>query len=352
MKVNDKVILKMYENYLSGKGIVSKSIKNKMLFVRIFLEYLNQGNRLDDIRDMGIKEIMAYKDYLDKKVSAKTKRPLEENTKISMVYEVRQLFRMLSLNELILTNPLQSLKLKRGIEKEKKILSQEEMNNFLDSIDVDDSIVNLRDRSVFELMYSSGLRSSEAVNLKTGDIDFDRRMIIIRQGKWNKDRVEPVSEVGIMFLKKYLSDRLDEKEAYVFKGVKGGKLDITVLNDRFKKWTNETGVYRKGLSVHSIRHSLATHLLECGADLRYVQELLGHGSIEITVKYTHILYDSLKKMYKSYHPRENEYYDEIDDEYREKLDTFKKRLVKIKETTVKRREYIRQYHVRKKEKKR
>jgi site-specific recombinase XerD len=97
----------------------------------------------------------------------------------------------------------------------------------------------------------------------------------------------------------------------------------------FKKLLKEKGMYRKGLGLHSIRHSTATHLLEKGAGLRYVQELLGHKTIETTAHYTHTLTSSLKRIYKQYHPRENLYFKEVDGNYEQKLEDLARTLRKL-----------------------
>jgi integrase/recombinase XerD len=143
-------------------------------------------------------------------------------------------------------------------------------------------------------------------------------------GKGGKDRYVPFSITALTFLQKYL----DEARPRLVKTVPVAEREIVFLRKRgrltkslvwraFAETLEKAGLEKGNRSVHSIRHSCATHLLEAGADVRTVSELLGHTSIETTARYTHVQAETLKKMFKSYHPRENELYREVDDEYRQ-----------------------------------
>ena len=227
------------------------------------------------------------------------------------------------------------------MRKHKETLSREEIGKFLDGIDTS-FYLGLRDRAIFELIYSSGLRAGEVCNLSAGDVDFESRMIHIRRSKFGKDRVVPVSEVAISFLKKYAHRR---RQGPIFQGTRG-RLSPSAVNRRLHKHLKEQGLYREGLSTHSIRHCRATHLLSGGADLRYVQELLGHDSIETTVVYTHELDENLRRIYRSYHPRENGHFREVDSEYWERLDAFKQLRIRQKKRSAQKQEAERKRRLR------
>ena len=198
-------------------------------------------------------------------------------------------------------------------------------------------------------MYSSALRVSEVSKLDIADLDFNERMVIVRGGKWGKDRVEPVSEVAIKFLKLYVSAR-QEASGPLFLSEGRRRLGGAAINRRVKEHLKAQGIYRRGLSAHSFRHATATHLLAHGADLRYVQELLGHESIETTVIYTHELVENMKRIYKSYHARENELYEEVGDEYLKRLDAFIQRLKRQKKRSAKNKHIGRAWYERNREK--
>jgi len=342
--LNERAALTLYADYLRSRGMSKPTYKLRMAHAQVFLASLSGR----DLREITKQDIAAYLADLRDRVSARTGRPLAFSTRAAMAFAVHDLFRCLYARDCLLTNPCQGLGTRMKHEGIKRaVLSEAEMARILDAIPVDDP-VHLRDRALFELLYSSGLRIGEALKLKTADVDIENRMILIRRGKGGKDRVEPVSEAAVSFLKLHLSAREDRKDEPVFKGVLG-RLTSSTVNDRFKKLAAAAGVVKKHLSVHSIRHSVATHLLERGADLRYVQELLGHESIETTAVYTHCLTESLKRIYKSHHPRENASYVEVDAAYRAKLAAFKERLSKSKAKTERTREYLRRrYETRKK----
>jgi integrase/recombinase XerD len=305
--------------------------------------------KLTDLREVTASQIKGFIDYLN---SYRTRigKLLEKRTKVMMFGVVKLFFKSLYFNELILINPTRDVEIDMvGLEKQKEIMSKDEINKLLDSIDISKPY-GLRNRAIYELMYSSALRESEVSRLNVGDVDFDERMLVIKQGKFSKDRVVPVSKVAISFLKKYLEGRADKKDRPLFLGVKG-RIKGQTVNKIFKRILKENGIERANLSAHSIRHSISTHLLENGANLRYVQELLGHASIETTAVYTHMMIDSLKKVYKTFHPRENEYYEEISPEYLSRLEAFRVYAEKSKKITERKREIKKRYYLRKKLKK-
>ncbi|MBA7577493.1 Tyrosine recombinase XerC [subsurface metagenome] len=328
-------VREVYKKHLASLGYSKKTVKLRLMMTESFFAYLKRTSGPEDLREVEREHIKGYVRHLQTLVSVRTGRPLADKTRQMMLCTVRQLFSCLYTQELILTNPGEDIHLKREKQAQRRaVLSKEEMATLLDSMD-GCSYASLRDRAMFELMYSSGLRVGEAVSLEMADIDFESRMVLVK-GKWGKDRVVPVGEVAVEYLKSYLKRRWQARGDQVFIG-QWGKLIPSNVNQFFKKWAGKAGVMRKNLTVHSIRHSVATHLLENGADIRYVQELLGHESIETTVIYTHCQYESLRRVYKTYHPRENEYFKEVGNEYLKRLYAFKARLEKRKALQAKRR---------------
>lgn len=162
-----------------------------------------------------------------------------------------------------------------------------------------------RDAAILELLYSSGLRVSELANLTIGDIDRQAGMVRVL-GKGSKERIVPVGAAALAALDRYLADRgaLDET-APLFLGSRGGRINRRAVAELVTRWSKTLTTF-KSVSPHTLRHTFATHLLEAGADLRSIQELLGHASLSTTQKYTHVGIDRLLEVYDKAHPRAHE----------------------------------------------
>jgi integrase/recombinase XerD len=278
-----------------------------------------------DLRSIGQKELRSYHAYLVAQKSKKSGEPLTADTINGRFRSVRMLFSIIYRAGAIPSNPAQRLSLALPLPTgwRRRPLTRDEITRFLESIDPS-TRYGLRDRTLFELIYSSALRVSEAASLKVGDIDFDRRAIIVR-GKFDRDRVVPISEVAHDFLRLFLGSRIDTPDAWVFVGSARSPREThirsTSISERFRTLLRRFEMDKSEISTHSIRHSTATHLLENGASIRHVQELLGHTCIESTVRYTHVMHDSLSREYRKYHPREHELFEVVDTVYDSRLDS-------------------------------
>jgi site-specific recombinase XerD len=316
-----------FEEYLKGCGFKKGSVRQNVYSVERFYESAGVGN-IADVKENDVRSF--HKILLSERT--KENKLYSPGTVRTMLLCLNRFFRFLYRHEYILINPMSDFRMKKGIENKREIFTRDEIDNFLNSISVE-SIIGERDRSFFELMYSSGLRVTEELNLNLTDVDLSQRLLTIRCGKGDKDRVVPFSEVALAFLKKYIENGRKE----FLKSVRGEKSKALFLSKRgrlnkqtirlcFNKHLEKAGIKRERLTIHSIRHSTATHLLEAGASVRYVQELLGHESIETTVRYTHLMMENLKRAYKSAHPRENKFYEEVSKEYLDNLRLLKEEI--------------------------
>ena len=160
----------------------------------------------------------------------------------------------------------------------------------------------LRDRAILELLYSSGLRVSELVGLNSNQLDLDLGIVRV-MGKGRKERIVPVGVKAIDALKAYLEERgMLKGDEPIFINSSGGRLTARSVGRLIKKYTRHSNIFRK-VSPHSLRHTFATHLLDAGADIREIQEMLGHSSLSTTQRYTHVSMGKLMEVYDKAHPR-------------------------------------------------
>lgn len=175
-------------------------------------------------------------------------------------------------------------------KREKKlpnVLSKEEVLKIIDATE------NLKHKTLLALIYSAGLRISEAINMKLRDIDSIRMLIHVKNAKGKKDRYTLLSEKVLLLLREYYL--VYKPKEYLFEGQFGGMYSSRSAQVILKQAAEKAGI-RKPITLHTLRHSFATHLLESGTDLRYIQDLLGHSSPKTTMIYTHVTNDSLKKI--------------------------------------------------------
>ena len=216
---------------------------------------------------------------------------------------LRSFFRFIIYEGYRQDNPTERIEFQKIKSKLPDVLSPEEIDRFLVSIP-SDTILGIRDRSLFELIYSCGLRISEAVNLTVGNLFFDDALIRVH-GKRDKERLVPFGSKAELWLRKYLNEvrpRLIKhgiKDDHIFLSIRGRGISRKGVWKRFKEITEKSGVNAK---VHTLRHSFATHLIHGGADLRIVQELLGHSDITTTQIYTHVQNSDLQKNHDDFHP--------------------------------------------------
>lgn len=216
---------------------------------------------------------------------------------------LKSFYKFLMLNKNATKNPLTSIKNPKIKKALPKVLSEEEINTLLD-INLNNDF-DYRNKAMLELMYSSGLRVSELINLKVNDVDLDDSVVRIF-GKGSKERIVPLSQYAVEALDDYIN-------FYRGKLFKHGQNDFLFLNNHglpmtrqgffkiIKKLAKEKEI-KTDFSPHTLRHSFATHLLKNGADLRSIQELLGHSDVSSTQIYTHITNERLQNNYIEFHP--------------------------------------------------
>lgn len=215
---------------------------------------------------------------------------------------LRQFYKYLAAEEITGNNPTAYIAAPKIPETLPGMLSFEEVERLLTSIDAADEM-NLRNRAMLELLYATGLRVSELINLTFSDINIKECFLRV-MGKGSKERLIPFGEKAKNFINVYLNKRkarTDIKE-HLFISRLGRKLSRVEFWRQLKNIARNAGI-NKNITPHTLRHSFASHLLAGGADIRFVQEMLGHSSISTTQIYTHLDKDKLKQSHKKFHPR-------------------------------------------------
>ena len=232
---------------------------------------------------------------------------LATSTRSHYVSTLRHFFRYLKLDGVIENNPMEKISLPKKTQHLPAVLTLEEVDRILAAPDVSRPL-GLRDRTLLETLYSTGMRVSEIIHIKLADIHLDMGFIQTI-GKGDKERLVPIGEMAEDWINRYLTQGRpklvkdeEESQGYLFVNNRGKPLSRQGVWKNLKKMVIMAHI-TKDISPHTLRHSFATHLLENGADLRVVQELLGHSDISTTQIYTHIHAQHMKDIYKQNHPR-------------------------------------------------
>ena len=227
---------------------------------------------------------------------------LSENSKRRLVSALRGFYKFLQFDGHIKKSPAENLESPTKGVYLPKFLNQTEVEELFKVPDVSQE-TGLRDRAILELMYACGLRVSEVVDLKISDIDIDAGVLTCT-GKGNKTRKVPVGKSAIEWVKSYLAKRRKKENIEIrnlFVGSLGKPLNRQVIYKLVREYSEEIGL--EGISPHTLRHSFATHLVQNSADIRSVQQMLGHADISTTQIYTHLTDIHLRKTYEKFHPR-------------------------------------------------
>lgn len=301
-----KLIAPEFEAFL--KDYLSTLRLERNLSENTIISYSNDISSLFEfLNDMGIKDL----NLVNSKVLTEFFKLIGNiglsNTSTARYFSsLKGFFNFLSSSNYIEANPVEKLSPPKIGRKLPSVLSLNEIEKILSEASGEEKFV-LRDRAVLETFYACGLRISELINIKLSDLYFDDEIIRVI-GKGNKERIVPIGRSAVEHINNYLkrSRPLLEKKGkslnFLFLNVRGTKLSRMGVWKIVDFYVKEAKVNKK-VHPHTFRHTFATHLLEGGADLRAVQEMLGHSSISTTQIYTHVDRDFIKQEHKMYHPR-------------------------------------------------
>ncbi|MGQ9844320.1 MAG: site-specific tyrosine recombinase XerD [Spirochaetota bacterium] len=295
--MKDIIAIKRFKRFLQiEKGLSPNSIYSYTYDLKKFADFLARKNKtiLNASQD-DVEQFLFFE---------KNKKRNSARTLARSLAAIRQFYNYMTSIENI-SNPTVKIETPHFQKVLPDFLSIEEIDRLFASIREDD-LYQMRDKAIFELLYSAGLRISEAVELKVIDVDLKNKFLKVL-GKGNKERIVPIGDEAKRLIEKYLNDsrpiilgnRISE---HLFISKKGGMLNRKSVWRLLKGYAKMVDI-RKNITPHTLRHSFATHLLERGADLRAVQELLGHVDISTTQIYTHLARKQLQEIHKRFHPK-------------------------------------------------
>lgn len=294
-----------YEEVVIGKSY--NTIKSYKKDIMQFIDYLNEYEEIKDFEEvetMTFRSFIAYLNLGDKENSKNniqksvSKRSI--NRKISAL---RTFFKYLQEKKIVKTNKVAYITMPKFEKELPNVLNKEDINKLRDAVNTE-KITGIRDRLIIELLYSSGIRASELIDLNEYMVNIEEREIRVI-GKGNKERITFFSENTKKWLEKYIEEKKRKYSNYtkdtIFTNSRGEKLTTRSLRRLIADYAKKAGL-QKEVTPHVFRHTFATELLNNGVDIRYLQELLGHSSISTTQVYTHVSKAFLKDVYMNTHP--------------------------------------------------
>lgn len=290
------LVLKFLDELKYEKNYSEATINGYSKDLNLFLEYLNENN-IRNFNNVEYQDIRLYINYLyNLKYNNKT---------ISRhISSLRSFFKYLKSNNIVNNNPMMLISNPKLEKKLPKYLNFDEVEKLLNSFE-NNNYIGLRNSLILEMLYSTGIRVGEIINIKVKDISISNRNIKIT-GKGNKERIVYFGTKCLNLLEKYLKDSYPilnkNKSEYLLLSKTGKKINDREIRCIIDEATKISGIEVK-VSPHVLRHTFATHMLSDGADLRSVQELLGHENLSTTQIYTHLTNEKIRSVYLNSHPR-------------------------------------------------
>jgi len=311
---------KAFLEHLTLRNLSPLSVRQTDLAIRVFLGWL-AGKGVKDVYQVDRNLFENYKAWLSAYRNRKDAL-LANRTIMDRMFMVQRWFAWMKKKGYLAHDPIAAVKAPR--EKRQLphgVLRPDEIRKIMEQPDLR-SVLGYRDRTIMEVLYSTGVRAAELCALKVPDVDLQKKAARVRNGKGGKDRFVPLSTPCCRFLDRYIKEIRPEFAAgmrpcgnnwqkkaqtgkdLLFLSLYGGPMGKVWLGALMKEYIRKAGIKKAVSPVHSFRHSVATHLLAGGMDVRYVQAILGHNNINSTQIYTHVERETLQGMLRKYHPRE------------------------------------------------
>jgi integrase/recombinase XerD len=294
-----ELFLKEYLAHIKlEKNLSQNTVSSYKIDINAFISFLKDSG-IDDPSDISSDHISSFFKTL-------IELGLLGSSSARYFSSLKGFFLYLLKNKYIVKNPIEKITAPRISKKLPGVLDVSEVEKILSAPDTEDKL-SLRDKAMLELFYACGTRVSELINIKVNDLFFEDEIIRVF-GKGSKERLIPIGSSAVKWVGEYLKKsrpllmKKSRSENNLFLNSRGSKLSRMGVWKIIDRYVKQAGI-EKDVHPHTFRHSFATHLLEGGADLRAVQEMLGHADISTTQIYTHIDRDYIKQVHKQYHPR-------------------------------------------------
>ncbi len=302
-------LIEKYRESMKIRNLAEKTVTGNIRYLNKFFEYLEKVHGITEIDKVTKDTIYEYQIYQYERINkvGRLNTVAEQNNALK---PVKHFFQYLKECGYIVSDPASAIayakepsRLPRGI------LTQSEARKILNAPDLK-TATGYRNRTLMELLYTSGIRKSELINLKLEDVDYEDGILRIEQGKGKKDRIVPIGRIACRYLENYIKSVRpefikDPYNNYLFLSLKGNRLSRNRVWVLIKEYTKQAKV-KKNVYPHTFRHSCATSMLKNKADIRSIQELLGHSSLDSTQVYTKITITDLKEIHTRCHPREKD----------------------------------------------
>jgi integrase/recombinase XerD len=298
------IMMREYLNALLVQNYSVNTIENREFLILQFIQWCIERGLAEPV-EVTRPVLERYQRYLFL-YRKKNGEPMSFRSQHSRLVPLRMWFRWLTRRNHLLHNPASELELPRlGQPLPKNIFSAQEVERILQLCDIDDPI-GLRDRAIIEVLYSTGVRRMEVIALKLYDLSLDRGVVLVRQGKGKKDRYVPIGGRAIAWLQKYIEEArpqlaLEPDDMTVFLTASGEPFSRDHMTSNVKARIDAAKLGKTG-ACHLFRHTMATLMHENGADIRFIQEILGHVKLETTQIYTHVSIRTLQQVHATTHP--------------------------------------------------
>ena len=307
--MNFNELIDDYIEYLQSLNRAPATMKIKARRLRDFMKYA-QGKGIEHVADVTGSIIFAFQKHLACSKDARGNIN-SVNARNKYVAVIKGFFRQLKHEGYLAHNPADDVEYAREAQKlPRAILTRKEVKKMLRQPDTH-TVLGFRDRTILEVLYTTGIRRLELLQLTIEDVDLDSGLIMIREGKFKKDRVVPVGKIACRYLESYINGirpeltRSDPSIRTLFLSRIGRQMDPSTVKHLVNKYAKAAGIPHR-VTPHTFRHTCATHMIRNRANIRHVQELLGHSQLTTTQMYVRVTITDLQEAHRRHHPREKD----------------------------------------------